>query len=217
MSNIANSGGNGKGSLPYHKRWHIDMIADAEGLDLREYGALTILRDLMFANGGSFPDDGHRISRSLRCDPRGWPKLRERLLSLGKLYLDGDKLRSPYVDKSLKASDQYRSAQAMRAQIGAAKRALVQQGRSTDAASHQHGCTEKSQNPPKSLVSDLAPAQPYQRPEARYKEEKGAPPSPPLESGAVVAEGVGEQSEQVQILVSDTLARQIQSWSGWRR
>jgi hypothetical protein len=197
------------------------MIADAEGLDLREYGALTILRDLMFANGGSFPDDGHRISRSLRCDPRGWPKLRERLLSLGKLYLDGDKLRSPYVDKSLKASDQYRSAQAMRAQIGAAKRAMVQQGRSTDAASHQHGCAEKSQKPLKTLDSDSALAQPYQRPEARYKEEEGkaAPPSAGNAVGAAQegTKGSGEQSEQVQILISDTLARQIQSRSKWHQ
>jgi hypothetical protein len=61
--------------FPYHKRYHQDMIADAIDVDLRVYGALTILRDLMFVRGGSVPDDKGIICRLLRYDPRYWPNL----------------------------------------------------------------------------------------------------------------------------------------------
>jgi hypothetical protein len=189
MSKIAVPGGNGKGSLPYHKRWHSDMIAEVVGLDLRERGALFSLVDLMFVHGGAYPDDVNRISHALNCDPRSWPKLRDTLIKFGKLYVDGDNLRCPLVDKSLKASDQYRAAQAMRGEISAAKRALALEGRRKDAAYRQQGRSEFPRKPLKTLGSDSTLVQPSQRPESRYKEEREekAPPSSSFGNSDVVA------------------------------
>ena len=47
MTKIAVPGGDGKVSLPYHKRWHSDMIAEVINLDLRERGAFFTLVDLI--------------------------------------------------------------------------------------------------------------------------------------------------------------------------
>jgi len=88
MSKIAVPGGNGKGSLPHHKRWHSDMIAEVINLDLRERGALFTLVDLMFIHGGSVPDENDFMRRYLGCNAKGWRTLRDRLLHLQKIYRD---------------------------------------------------------------------------------------------------------------------------------
>jgi hypothetical protein len=190
------------------------MIADAIGLDLRVYGALTILRDIMFDRGGALPDDGRLICRALGCDPRGWPTMRKALLSSGKVYEAEGMLRSPYVDKTVQAMERYRMKKEIAGHISQA----VQHKRRIDVASHQHECKEKPAKPLKNLDLDSTHVQQYQSPESRYKEEKKeAPPSPPLESGAVVAKESGEggpegpKTEPRPIVISNLLAHQIKS------
>jgi hypothetical protein len=144
------------------------MIADAIGLDLRAYGALTMLRDIMFDNGGSFRDDARVISKALGCDPRGWPPIRKMLLESRKLYETEGTLRSPYVDKTLADQERFRRQQETRGHLSAA----MQHKRRMDAASLQQGCKE---NPAKSLKShevDSTTVQPNQNPKSRYKEKK---------------------------------------------
>jgi hypothetical protein len=211
MRKIAVPGGDSKSLLPYHKRYQQDMIADAVGLDLRVVGAMTMLRDLMFHHGGGYPDDRFQVSRALGIDIRSWPPLRNALLSSGRVYEADGSLRSSYVDKILGEQRRYLAAQ----QIRGHKSASAQHRRRMDAASHQQACNEKSEKPLKTLNLDSTVVEPIQNPESRYKEGKSAPPSPPFESGAVVAEGVGEQSEPV-IVVSNLLARHLQN-KGWRQ
>jgi uncharacterized protein YdaU (DUF1376 family) len=126
MSKIAVPGGEGKGSLPYHKRWHSDMIAEVINLNLRERGALFTLVDLMYIHGGSVPDEDDFMRRYLGCNAKGWHTLRDRLLHLQKIYRDGNRLlRSPLVDKELKSIRKMRDVNAMAGVISQAKRQMT--------------------------------------------------------------------------------------------
>ena len=211
MSKIAVPGGEGKGSLPYHKRWHSDMIAEVINLDLRERGALFTLVDLMYIHGGSVPDEDDFMRRYLGCNAKGWHTLRDRLLHLQKIYRDGNRLlRSPLVDKELKSIRKMRDANAMAGMISQAKRQMT----SKVVRESQKISNFSGEKPLKTLESVSTPVQPLQTPYSRYKEEREeAPPSPPLESGAVVAEG--KESSETKIIVSNFLAKQIQR--KWRQ
>jgi uncharacterized protein YdaU (DUF1376 family) len=209
---VASPGGDGLGTLPYHKRWHSDLIAEVINLDLRERGAFFTLVDLMYVHGGSVPDEDDFMRRYLGCNSRGWHTLRDRLLHLQKIYRDGNcRLRSSLVDKELKSIRKMRDANSMAGMISQAKRQMTSKVvRESPEVSNY--ATEK---PPKTLDSASTPVQPLQTPYSRYKEGKNAPPSPPFKNGAVVAEGVGEQSEPV-IEVSNLLARHLQR-AGWNQ
>ena len=211
MSKIAVPGGEGKGSLPYHKRWHSDMIAEVINLDLRERGALFTLVDLMYIHGGSVPDEDDFMRRYLGCNAKGWHTLRDRLLHLQKIYRDGNRLlRSPLVDKELKSIRKMRDANAMAGMISQAKRQMT----SKVVRESQKISNFSGEKPLKTLESVSTPVQPLQTPYSRCKEEREeAPPSPPLESGAVVAEG--KESSESKIIVSNFLAKQIQR--KWRQ
>jgi uncharacterized protein YdaU (DUF1376 family) len=210
MSKIAVPGGEGKGSLPYHKRWHSDMIAEVINLDLRERGALFTLVDLMYIHGGSVPDEDDFMRRYLGCDAKGWHTLRDRLLHLQKIYRDGNRLlRSPLVDKELKSIRKMRDANAMAGMISQAKRQMT----SKVVRESQKISNFSGEKPLKTLESVSTPVQPLQTPYSRYKEEREEAPSPPFENGAVVAEG--KESSETKIIVSNFLAKQIQR--KWRQ
>jgi hypothetical protein len=166
----------GDKDYPYHKRYQQDMIADAIGVDLRAYGALTMLRDIMFVQRGCIRDDTRVISRALGCDPRGWPAIRTALIEAGKIYEQNGTLRSPYVDKVRESQRHDRQKKEMAGHISAA----VQHKRSMNAASHQQGCKENPSKPLKSQDADSTGVQQYysQIPDIREeKEEKNAPPT----------------------------------------
>ena len=211
MSKIAVPGGEGKGSLPYHKRWHSDMIAEVINLDLGERGALFTLVDLMYIHGGSVPDEDDFMRRYLGCNAKGWHTLRDRLLHLQNIYRDGNRLlRSPLVDKELKSIRKMRDANAMAGMISQAKRQMT----SKVVRESQKISNFSGEKPLKTLESVSTPVQPLQTPDSRYKEEREeAPPSPPFENGAVVAEG--KESSETKIIVSNFLAKQIQR--KWRQ
>ena len=210
MSKIAVPGGEGKGSLPYHKRWHSDMIAEVINLDLRERGALFTLVDLMYIHGGSVPDEDDFMRRYLGCNAKGWHTLRDRLLHLQKIYRDGNRLlRSPLVDKELKSIRKMRDANAMAGMISQAKRQMT----SKVVRESQKVSNFSGEKPLKTLESVSTPVQPLQTPYSRYKEEREEAPSPPFENGAVVAEG--KESSEAKIIVSNFLAKQIQR--KWRQ
>ena len=186
------------------------MIAEVINLDLRERGALFTLVDLMYIHGGSVPDEDDFMRRYLGCNAKGWHTLRDRLLHLQKIYRDGNSLlRSPLVDKELRSIRKVRDANAWAGMISQAKRQMT----SKVVRESQKVSNFAGEKPLKTLESASTPVQPLQTPDSRYKEEREeAPPSPPLESGAVVAEGKesGEQGEP-KIIVSNYLAEQIRS------
>ena len=106
MSKIAIPGG-GKGSLPYHKRWHSDMIAEVINLDLRERGALFTLVDLMYIHGGSAPRRRrfHASLSGMQCQGMAYAP-RSASSSSENLPTATACCASPLVDKELKERPQ---------------------------------------------------------------------------------------------------------------
>lgn len=63
------------------------FIAGTIGLTLEEVGAYTLILDAIYSRNNHLPDDPDLICKLLRCDPRVWRRIRERLLTLGKLEI----------------------------------------------------------------------------------------------------------------------------------
>ena len=99
MSKIAVPGGDSKDF--WHRRNSYEMLTELAEVSPEEYGFLTILRDLMFVRGGAIADDVRIARQFLGLNSRGWERLRERLIGLGKIYPNGDTLRSRLVDDTL--------------------------------------------------------------------------------------------------------------------
>ena len=151
----------GKGSLPYHKRWHSDMITEVINLDLRERGAFFTLVDLMYIHGGAIPDDDDFMRRYLGCNAKGWHTLRDRLLHLQKIYRDGNNLlRSSLVDKELRSIRKTRDANAMAGMISQAKRQMTSK------------VVRESQK-----VSNFVPAKPLENKETDFNARSTTPNS----------------------------------------
>ena len=103
-----------KEHLPWHKRFPKDMLHEAMTMDVRDFGAYTIVLDLIYQYGGAVPDDAHLISRYMSgCNAIGWKSIRSRLIASGHIYQDGETLRSQRSDAELQAATRIREANAM--------------------------------------------------------------------------------------------------------
>lgn len=87
-------------------KWYMRNVEDAlegmEVLTLEERGAYNTVLDLIYFKRNRLRDDPALISGHCRCSVRKWNLIRQRLLELGKLYVDnsgGDPiLRNPRAD-----------------------------------------------------------------------------------------------------------------------
>jgi hypothetical protein len=88
--------------LIWYRRDPEAMLAEISDFEnLKDYGAITVLRDLLFIRGGAIPDDARIARKFLGCNAKGWETLRGKLLDLGKLYLADGVLRSPEIDREI--------------------------------------------------------------------------------------------------------------------
>lgn len=87
--------------LKWHKRDHTQMLADVSVLSSEEGGIYNQLLDHIYRNGGSIPDDDRLIANWVREDRRIWSRVRQRLIERGKLYINGQNLRSPIADRGV--------------------------------------------------------------------------------------------------------------------
>ena len=95
----------------WHRRNHHDMLAQTAGITNEEYGVWTILLDLLFAHDGSIPDDLDFVRYLIRCNnATKWRRIRANLLERGKLYVEGNTLRSVIVDEELRETRKKREA-----------------------------------------------------------------------------------------------------------
>ena len=123
---VASPGGDGKGSLPYHKRWHSDMIAEVINLDLERARGLFHVSRFDVRPRRLSPRRRRFHAALSRLQLKGWYTLRDRLLHLQKIYRDGNRLlRSPLVDKELKSIRKMRDANSMAGMISQAKRQMT--------------------------------------------------------------------------------------------
>lgn len=74
----------GKG-LAWYKRNPADAINGMVGLTFEEQGFYNALLDNMYLEGGGLRDDPQFMGRLLRCNPRTYVKLRDRLIAAGKI------------------------------------------------------------------------------------------------------------------------------------
>jgi uncharacterized protein YdaU (DUF1376 family) len=198
--------------LPYHRRWHGDVIAENTNLDLRERGALSTLIDLMFMHNGSVPDEDDFIRHYLGCNARGWHSLRDRLIDLQKIYRDDNgRLCCLRVDKELESIRQMRDAKAMAGMISQAKRQMtLRQSSSKVCSKFQKVSNFAPAKPLETLDSGSTPVQQLYTPHSRRKkegqegEENGDPhalragsPSPPLSRTAKPSEQAGSPKKEV--------------------
>lgn len=96
------------GRLKWYKRDPDAALAGMACLTLEERGAYNTVLDLIYSHEGNLQDDDRYISNWLRCDVRVWKRIKQRLLDLEKLYVNGGILRNPkadvVIDKALSVS-----------------------------------------------------------------------------------------------------------------
>lgn len=85
------------GNLKWFKFDPNAALTGTMGLSLEEKGAYYTILWLIYDNEGSVPDDESLLAW-LRCDPRMWKRIREKLLKTGKLYIHGGHLRNSRAD-----------------------------------------------------------------------------------------------------------------------
>lgn len=86
------------GKIRWYSRDPNAALTGMANLTLEERGAYNTVLDLIYTHDGAVDDDPRFISGWCRCDVRVWKRIRERLLSLGKLYKAGGQLRNERCD-----------------------------------------------------------------------------------------------------------------------
>nr|WP_176024244.1 DUF1376 domain-containing protein [Brucella pseudintermedia] len=76
--------------LPYYKAYPRDFIEGTIGMSFELKAAYRLVLDLIYMQGGNLPDDARYISGLLGCTVRKWNALREELVSLGKIEINGE-------------------------------------------------------------------------------------------------------------------------------
>lgn len=98
--------------LPYYKRYPRDFIEGTVGMPLELKGAYSLVLDLIYMQNGKLPDDARYISGLLGCTIRKWKSLRNQLLSIGKVYVNGEFLSNYRADNLLETQRSYQLNQA---------------------------------------------------------------------------------------------------------
>ncbi len=92
------------GTLKWYKRDPRAALSGMMELTLEERGAYNTVLDLIYIHDGAMEDNANLIASWLRVDVRVWKRLRNRLLSLGKLYVHAGCLRNERADREVPAA-----------------------------------------------------------------------------------------------------------------
>ena len=80
--------------IKWYKRDPDAALAGMMSLSLEERGAYNTVLDLIYSRADKLPDDDAFICGFLKCDPRVWKRLKDRLISAGKLYVEDGLIRN---------------------------------------------------------------------------------------------------------------------------
>ena len=97
--------------LPYYKAYPRDFIEGTIGMPFEVKGAYRLVLDLIYMQGGSLPDDARYISGLLGCTIRKWKALRDELISMGKLEINGEFLSNKRAVLELKTLSKLQETQ----------------------------------------------------------------------------------------------------------
>lgn len=99
------------GLLRWYKRDPRAALSGMMELSLEERGAYNTVLDLIYIHDGSIEDSQRLIAAWLHVDVRIWRRIRQRLLDLGKLYIQAGNLRNERADSEvLSALHRHRTA-----------------------------------------------------------------------------------------------------------
>lgn len=89
-------------AIKWYKRDPEAALTGMMILSLEERGAYNTVLDLIYTHGGKVMDDDRFLAGWMRCDVRVWKRIRDRLISLNKLYEDGEGfLRNSAADREV--------------------------------------------------------------------------------------------------------------------
>jgi uncharacterized protein YdaU (DUF1376 family) len=80
------------GKIRWYKRDPDAALSGMMGLTLEERGAYNTVLDLLYSRAGYLPDDDRFICGWLRCDPRIWRRIKQRLVDLKKLVIESGQI-----------------------------------------------------------------------------------------------------------------------------
>jgi uncharacterized protein YdaU (DUF1376 family) len=89
---------------PWYRRYGSDFIAGTLGLSLEEKGAYSIILDLIYDRGKPIPDEPRYIAGVCGCSVRKWSAIRDRLVALGKIEIEGGLITNRRAEKELENS-----------------------------------------------------------------------------------------------------------------
>jgi uncharacterized protein YdaU (DUF1376 family) len=78
--------------LPYYKAYPRDFIEGTIGMPFELKSAYRLVLDLIYMQGGNLPDDARYISGLLGCTIRKWNSLRDQLVAMDKIQVNGASL-----------------------------------------------------------------------------------------------------------------------------
>lgn len=98
--------------LPYYKRYPRDFLEGTVGMEFELKAAYALVLDLIYMQGGELRDDPRYISGLLGMSVRKWNRLREKLLELGKIYVENEFISNFRADKELETLRSFQTKQA---------------------------------------------------------------------------------------------------------
>ena len=98
--------------LPYYKAYPRDFIEGTVRMRFELKGAYRLVLDAIYMHGGALPDDARYIAGLLGLSVRKWKALRDELVSLGKLEINGERLTNHRAEKELETSRTHQDKQA---------------------------------------------------------------------------------------------------------
>lgn len=90
------------GLFTWYKRFPHAAISGMTSMSLEEVGAYNLLLDWMWVKDGKLPDDPKIIARYLHTNSRRWKRLRDRLISMHKIYVLDGHLRNDRLDREFR-------------------------------------------------------------------------------------------------------------------
>ncbi len=86
------------GQIKWYKRDPSAALGGMMGLTLDERGAYNTVLDLIYSRDGNLPDDDRFLAGWMSVDVRVWRRLKQRLIDLGKLYIEDGLIHNDKAD-----------------------------------------------------------------------------------------------------------------------
>ena len=108
--------------MKFYKRDPDRALSGMAEMTLEQRGAYNSILDLLYSRDGDVPDDDRRVARMITCHWREYARVKSELIALGKVWVEGGKLRAKRVQETIKEASDFAQDQSKRAADGWQKR-----------------------------------------------------------------------------------------------